>query len=111
MVLSSTTIWGKVWRPVRRARGRFGGRLEPFFRLSLVLYEGRGDLLTVTSAATISGHPHLRESAGGLAAASRACDAVGRLFDSADPNPAVYNLLANELALLDADAGRASAAN
>ena len=28
----------------RRPKSRFGGRLEPFFRLDLVLHEGRGDL-------------------------------------------------------------------
>ena len=26
---------------VRRTRTRFGGRLEPFFRLDMILYEGR----------------------------------------------------------------------
>ena len=36
----------------RRPRSRFGGRLEPFFRLALVLHEGRGELATVTAAAT-----------------------------------------------------------
>ena len=46
-----------------RAQSRFGGRLEPFFRLDLVLYEGRSDLLTVTSAETLAGHPRLREDA------------------------------------------------
>jgi DNA repair protein RecO (recombination protein O) len=39
-----------IAKGVRRAKSRFGGRLEPFFRLQLVLYEGRSDLLTVTSA-------------------------------------------------------------
>ncbi len=34
----------------RRPKSRFGGRLEPYFRLDLVLYEGRGELATVTSA-------------------------------------------------------------
>ena len=52
-----------IAKGVRRARSRFGGRLEPFFRLNLVLYEGRSDLLTVTSAETIDGHRALREHA------------------------------------------------
>src|SRR3954464_4996696 len=50
---------------VRRPKPRFGGRLEPFFRLQLVLYEGRSDLLTVTSAETLAGHRRLREEGGG----------------------------------------------
>src|SRR3954468_1819481 len=65
---------------VRRTRTRFGGRLEPFFRLQVVLYEGRSELLTVTAAETLAGHPRLREDARALDAAARACDAVARLF-------------------------------
>jgi len=91
---------------VRRTRTRFGGRLEPFFRLDMVLYEGRSELLTVTSAETVAAHPRLREHAGALDAAARACDAVGRLFETTEPHPAIYHLLTNELALLDADAAR-----
>ena len=30
-----------IAKGVRRAKSRFGGRLEPFFRLNLVLYEGK----------------------------------------------------------------------
>jgi DNA repair protein RecO (recombination protein O) len=97
---------GAIAKGVRRAKSRFGGRLEPFFRLDLVLYEGRSDLLTVTSAETIVPHARLRVDGHALDSASRACDAVGRLFDTPDPNPAVYHLLANELALLDADPAR-----
>jgi DNA repair protein RecO (recombination protein O) len=96
---------GAIAKGVRRARSRFGGRLEPFFRLNLVLHEGRGDLLTVTAAETVAGHPRLREDAVALDSAARACDAVGRLFDTSEPHPGVYNLLCNELALLDARAG------
>jgi DNA repair protein RecO (recombination protein O) len=102
---------GAIAKGVRRARSRFGGRLEPFFRLDLVLHEGRGELLTVTSAETISGHPRLREDGVALDTAARACDAVGRLFDTTEPHPDVYNLLCNELALLDADPARAGHAN
>ena len=62
---------------MRRAKSRFGGRLEPCFRLELVLHEGRSDLLTVTAAETVAGHPRLREHAAALDGAARACDAVG----------------------------------
>jgi DNA repair protein RecO (recombination protein O) len=81
----------------------------PFFRLALVLYEGRGDLLTVTGASTVDGHARLRSSGPALGAAGRACDAVLRLLDSGEPNEAAYNLLCNYLGLLDADAEVASA--
>jgi DNA repair protein RecO (recombination protein O) len=96
---------GAIAKGVRRSRSRFGGRLEPFFRLDLVLHEGRGDLLTVTSAETVAAHARLRGDARALDTAARACDAVTRLFDTGEPHPNVFNLLCNELALLDARAG------
>jgi DNA repair protein RecO (recombination protein O) len=99
-----------IAKGVRRARSRFGGRLEPFFRLRLVLYEGRSDLLTVTSAETVAAHPRLREHAAALDGAARACDAVSRLFGDGEPHPGVYHLLANQLALLDAEPARATRA-
>jgi DNA repair protein RecO (recombination protein O) len=102
---------GAIAKGVRRSRSRFGGRLEPFFRLALVLHEGRSDLLTVTSAETLAAHPRLREHAGALDTAARACDAVGRLFETTEPHPEVYHLLCNELAVLDADPARAGHAN
>jgi DNA repair protein RecO (recombination protein O) len=102
---------GAIAKGVRRTRSRFGGRLEPFFRLDLVLHEGRGELLTVTGAETIAGYPRLREDGAALDTAARACDAVTRLFDTNEPHPDVYNLLCNELALLDADRARGGRAN
>ena len=43
--------------------------------------------------------------------AARACDAVSRLFETDEAHPEVYNLLCNELALLDADPRRATRTN
>ena len=100
---------GAIAKGSRRPKSRFGGRLEPFFRLDLVLYEGRGDLLTVTGASTVEGHARLRSSGPALGAAGRACDAVLRLLDSGEPNEAAYNLLCRYLGLLDEDSAAASA--
>jgi DNA repair protein RecO (recombination protein O) len=102
---------GAIAKGVRRARSRFGGRMEPFFRLNLVLHEGRSELLTVTAAETVNGYPRLREHGGALDTAARACDAVSRLFDTSESHPGVYNLLCNELALLDSQPDRAGHAN
>ena len=100
-----------IAKGVRRTRSRFGGRLEPFFRLSLVLHEGRSDLLTVTGAETVEAYPRLRADGPAIDAAARACDAVSRLFEVADPHPHVFHLLCNELALLDGAPERATLAN
>src|SRR4051794_41920635 len=69
---------GAVVKGVRRTKSRFGGRLEPFFRVRLVLYEGRGDLDTVTQAEAIEGEPRLRESHDCLRSAGPACGAGPR---------------------------------
>jgi DNA repair protein RecO (recombination protein O) len=92
---------GAIAKGARKPKSRFGGRLEPFFRLDLLLHEGRSDLLTVTGATTVDGYPRLRASGPALSAGARACDAVLRLLDSAEPNPPAYNLLCRYLQLLD----------
>jgi DNA repair protein RecO (recombination protein O) len=92
---------GAIAKGARRPKSRFGGRLEPFFRLDMVLHEGRSDLLTVTNVATVEGYPRLRSSGPSLGAGARACDAMLRLLDSAEPNPPAYNLLCRYLAMLD----------
>src|SRR5687768_18461967 len=58
---------GAVAKGVRRPKSRFGGRLEPLFRVGLVLHEGRGELYTVTSAQTVHAHARLRERGPALA--------------------------------------------
>ena len=98
---------GAVAKGVRRPKSRFGGRLEPLFRVGLVLHEGRGELHTVTSVQTIHAHATLREGRATLARATEACEGVLRLFDSAEPNVPAYNLLCHELGLLDAAPGAA----
>ncbi len=94
---------GAIAKGVRRVKSRLGGRIEPFARVNLIMREGRGDLCTITGADTVHAHPALRERRASLERATQACDAVLRLLDSTEPNQPAYNLLAHELALLDAD--------
>src|SRR5918996_6575618 len=100
-----------IAKGVRRTRSRFGGRLEPFFRLRLVLYEGRGELHTVTGAETVESYPRLREHGPSLSAAGSACESVLRLLGEGEANVAAYNLLCRELQLLDAEPSAAGPAN
>ncbi|MGZ5342674.1 MAG: DNA repair protein RecO [Solirubrobacterales bacterium] len=86
----------------RRPKSRFGGRLEPFFRLDLMLHEGRSDLATVTGASTVEGYSRLRSNGSRIGAGARACDAVLRLLDGEEANRPAYNLLCTYLGLLDA---------
>src|SRR5258708_34034011 len=66
---------GAIAKGVRRTRSRFGGRLEPFLRVRLVLYQGRGELLTLTGVETGATPRRLREHGPPPAAAPRACAA------------------------------------
>ncbi|HLH65420.1 MAG TPA: DNA repair protein RecO [Solirubrobacteraceae bacterium] len=100
-----------IAKGVRRARSRFGGRLEPFVHARVLLHEGHSELLTVTGADTVAPFARLREHAASLDAAARACDAVARLFETSEPHPEVFRLLVRELALLDSDAAHARAGN
>jgi DNA repair protein RecO (recombination protein O) len=102
---------GAIAKGVRRARSRFGARLEPFFHVHIVLHEGRGELRTVTAADTIETHAGLRDHAPTLAAAAHACDAVARLFETEEPHPEVFRLLLVELALVSTEAALAGPAN
>ena len=79
---------GAIAKGARKPRSRFGGRLEPFFRLDLVLHQGRGDLSTVTAASTLDGYGSLRSNGEALGAAARGCDAVLRLLDAEEAEPA-----------------------
>jgi DNA repair protein RecO (recombination protein O) len=96
-----------IAKGVRRARSRFGARLEPFFHVRSILHEGRGDLYTVTSVDTVATHSALRDQAATLDSAARACDAVGRLFETTSPHPEVFTLLSKQLSLLCAEPARA----
>jgi DNA repair protein RecO (recombination protein O) len=100
-----------IAKGARRARSRFGARLEPFLRVRMQLHEGRSDLMTVTGVDTVATHAGLREHAATLDGAARACDAVGRLFETREPHPEVFHLLDNELALLAADPAHGRAGN
>ncbi len=100
-----------IAKGVRRSRSRFGARLEPFLHVLAVLHEGRSELATVTGVDTVAVHAGLRDHADTLDAAARACDAVGRLFETPEPHPEVFRLLVNELALLGSDQSNARPAN
>ena len=74
-----------IAKGVRKPRSRFGGRLEPFFRLDLLLHEGRGELLAVTQAGTVNGYPRLRSSGPALSAGAR--QELGRIDPSGVAGP------------------------
>ena len=95
---------GAIAKGVRRTKSRMGGRLEPLSRVRLVLHQGRGELCTVSQVDTLNPYASLRDRRASLERATQACESVLRLFDSTESNHPAYNLLCNELGLLDASA-------
>ncbi len=50
-----------VAKGIRKTTSRFGGRLEPFTHVNLMLYRGRGALDTITQAEIIAPHRNIRD--------------------------------------------------
>ena len=82
---------GAICKGVRRTRSRFGGRLEPFSRVELVLHAGRGELATVTGAATVASSEEVRTDPYRLAVATVGVETVTKLFPEQHPNARLYD--------------------
>jgi DNA repair protein RecO (recombination protein O) len=89
-----------VAKGVRKTKSRFGARLEPPHRASLLLYEGR-ELDVITQAETIEHYPRLREDLDLLTDAIALVEAVDQVAQEGEPNPALYRMLAGALRALD----------
>lgn len=74
-----------VAKGVRKTKSRFGGRLEPFTHVDLVLYEGR-NLDTITQVAVLEPFPRLRSNLDAVVTAGtmvEASDAVAQEDEAA----------------------------
>lgn len=90
-----------VAKGVRKTKSRFGGRLEPFSHVSLILYEGR-NLDTITEAETVAAFPHLRQDLDCVTAASIMVEAVDAVAQEGETSTALFGLLVDGLRALDA---------
>ena len=88
-----------VAKGVRKTKSRFGGRLEPPNRASLLCYEGR-ELHTITQAKTIEHYPALREDLDLLTDAIALVEVVDQVAQEGEPNPALYRMLTGALRTL-----------
>lgn len=94
-----------VAKGVRKTKSRFGGRLEPFTRVALMLYRGRGDLDTVTSAQIIEAYQGLHVDLDRLRAASALAEVVEKITPDREEAFSTYALLLSGLTALAADRG------
>src|SRR3989337_969412 len=74
-----------VAKGVRKTKSRFGARLEPFTLVNLMIYKGRKDLDTITSADIVSSFDSLRTDYRRLTAAAAVVELVDKITPDREP--------------------------
>ncbi len=92
---------GAVAKGVRKTKSRFGGRLEPFSHVELVLHRGRGELATVTGASLVRSHDAIRVDPYRLRVGTIGLEAMLRLFTEEEQNERAFTALTRFLDALD----------
>ena len=90
-----------VAKGVRKTKSRFGGRLEPFTHVDVVLYEGT-NLDTITQVSIINAFPDLRNDLDRVLAAGTMIEVVDAVAQEDEPSQRLFLLLHRGLAVLDA---------
>ena len=94
-----------VAKGVRKTKSRFGGRLEPFTRVELMLYKGRKDLDTITSADILTSFDSVRKDYVRLTSAAALAEIVDKLTPDRETALPTYALLIGGLEALAEDKG------
>ncbi len=90
-----------VAKGVRKTTSRFGGRLEPFTHVDLVLYEGR-NLDTITQVSVIEAFPRLRADLERVLAASSMVEVIDAVTTEDESSVRAFLLLQRGLKALEA---------
>lgn len=90
-----------VAKGVRKTKSRFGGRLEPFTHVDLVLYEGR-NLDTITQVAVLEPFPRLRGDLDAVVAAGTMVEAADAVAQEEESSMRLFLLVQRGLKALDA---------
>ncbi|MGH2769958.1 MAG: DNA repair protein RecO [Actinomycetota bacterium] len=91
-----------VAKGIRKTKSRFGGRLEPFSQVSLVLWRGRSSLDIVTQAEVVEPFRRVREDLEAFALGQVMLEAVDRLVQERERVPRVFTLVVDGLHALGA---------
>jgi DNA repair protein RecO (recombination protein O) len=86
-----------VAKGVRKTKSRFGSRLEPLSHVSLLVYEGRGDLDIISQAETIDHFRAVREDLDRMASAMNLLEVVDQVAQEKEANPRLYQMLVGAL--------------
>jgi len=89
-----------VAKGVRKTKSRFGGRLEPFSHVDLVLYEGR-NLDTITQVTMIEPFHHLRGDLDKVVAAGTMVEVADAVAQEEESSIRLFLLLQRGLRTLD----------
>jgi DNA repair protein RecO (recombination protein O) len=90
-----------VAKGIRKTTSRFGGRLEPFTHVSLLVHKGRGSLDTVTQAEIVAAHRTVREDLALLTAGEAMLEAVDKVAEEHERNVRLFALLLAGLRALE----------
>ncbi|HLF42125.1 MAG TPA: DNA repair protein RecO [Acidimicrobiia bacterium] len=90
-----------VAKGIRKTKSRFGGRLEPFTHVDLILYEGR-NLDTITQAAVLEPFPRLRANLDSVIAAGTMVEAADAVAQEDESSMRLFLLLHRGLRALEA---------
>lgn len=82
-----------VVKGVRKTKSRFGARLDPFGHVDLMLWEGRGELHTVSQAELVASYADLRGDYEAYATAQLMCEATDAVAPDAESNPRLLRLV------------------
>ncbi len=93
-----------VAKGVRKTTSRFGGRLEPFTHVDLVLYEGR-NLDTITQVTVIEAYPKLRANLDSVLAAGAMVEAADVVAQERQSSNRLFLLLQRGLRALEEGVG------
>lgn len=90
-----------VAKGVRKTTSRFGGRLEPFTHVSLLLYRGRGALDTITQVEILAAYRPLRSDYALITAGEAMLEAVDKVAEEHERNVRLFLLLLAGLRALE----------
>jgi DNA repair protein RecO (recombination protein O) len=90
-----------VAKGVRKTKSRFGGRLEPFTHIDVLLYEGR-NLDTITQVSVIEPFAHLRVDLDRVMAAGTMVEAIDAVAQEGEASHRQFLLLQRGLRALEA---------
>lgn len=92
-----------VAKGVRKTKSRYGGRLEPFSHVSLVLWKGKSDLHTITQAEVLESFRPVKEDLDLYSLGSVMLEACDRVVQESESASRVLDLLLGSMRRLSED--------